>query len=179
MSNVFFISDTHFGHENIIKPCHRPFANADEMDEALIKSWNDTVKPGDRVYHLGDFSFHRPEKTNWIISRLSGQKFLIKGNHDWSIEKWAEGFIWIRDLEMIRVGEQKIVLSHYAMRVWNCSHYGAWNLHGHSHGTLPRLPGYKQADMGVDCWGYRPVPFEEIRVQMDKIKFKPVDAHGR
>lgn len=178
MSNVFFISDTHFGHTNVIKYSNRPFASVEEMDEALIANWNAVVKPGDRIYHLGDFTFHRPEKAQHILSRLSGQKYLIRGNHDWSIQKWAKGFLWMRDMEMLKVGTQKIFLSHYAMRVWDCSHHGAWNLHGHSHGTLPRLPGYKQADMGVDCWGYRPVPFEEIQAEMAQIRFLPVDHHG-
>ena len=79
---VFFISDTHFGHGNVIKYSKRPFSCADEMDEAMIAAWNAVVKPGDRIYHLGDFSFHRPEKGQKILSRLSGQKFLLAGNHD-------------------------------------------------------------------------------------------------
>ncbi len=175
---VFFISDTHFGHGNVIKYSRRPFSDVKEMDEAIIDTWNNVVKPGDRVYHLGDFSFHRPEKSQRILDRLAGQKFLIRGNHDWSIDKWAKGFIWMKDLEVIKIDGQKVFLSHYAMRTWESSHHGAWNLHGHSHGSLPRLPGYKQADMGVDCWGFRPVPFEEIKAQMDAIEFSPVDHHG-
>lgn len=175
---VFFISDTHFGHANVIKYSGRPFASVEEMDEAMISNWNAVVKRGDRVYHLGDFSFYKPAETEKILKRLEGDKYLVIGNHDTNPKQFDRYFYWVKDTFTLKVDGQKIFLSHYAHRVWESSHHGAWNLHGHSHGTLPRLPGYKQADMGVDCWGYRPVPFEEIKAQMDAIEFIPVDHHG-
>jgi calcineurin-like phosphoesterase family protein len=176
---VYFISDTHFGHANVIKYSKRPFADVEEMNEALIANWNAVVKRGDRVYHLGDFSFVGPEVTKAILSRLTGEIHLIRGNHDYHMPAHVENlFASVRDLHMVKIDGQKVFLSHYAMRTWESSHHGSWNLHGHSHGTLPRLEGYKQADMGVDCWGYRPVPFEEIQAQMDAIEFLPVDHHG-
>lgn len=178
MSDVWFTSDTHYGHRNIILHSNRPFQFTEEMDRAMIDNWNEVVKPGDRVYHLGDFSFHKPDKTLKIFQELKGNKYLIKGNHDSDIEKVCKDFIWVKDTETIKVGEQLIFMSHYAHRVWNRSHYGCWNLHGHSHGSLPRLPGYKQLDVGVDCWGFRPVNFDELVPIMDQIKFTPVDHHG-
>ena len=78
----FYISDTHFGHQNIIRYDNRPFSTADEMDEVLIDRWNDVVSDEDTVYVLGDFSWHREEKTLEILDSLSGRKVLIKGNHD-------------------------------------------------------------------------------------------------
>jgi calcineurin-like phosphoesterase family protein len=149
------------------------------MDAAIIRNWNAVVRPGDRVYHLGDFAFCSHTDAAHIVSHLAGEIHLIRGNHDYKRPSWwEEYFASVSDVKMIKVEGQKIFLSHYAMRTWESSHHGAWNLHGHSHGTLPRLPGYKQADMGVDCWGFRPVPFEEIKAQMDAIEFRPVDHHG-
>ena len=101
MPNVFFISDTHFGHE---KTCStfknkdgtplRPFANAQEMDEEMVKRWNETVGPNDKVYHLGDVVINR--KSLAILDRLNGDKVLIKGNHD--IFKLSDYVKYFRDI---------------------------------------------------------------------------------
>jgi len=77
--NIFFTSDHHFGHTNIIKFCNRPFANVDEMNEELIRRWNEKIAPGDEVYHLGDFALITPEKLNEILDRLNGTIYLIAG----------------------------------------------------------------------------------------------------
>jgi len=86
-SNIWVISDTHFGHDNIIKYCERPFKDSAEMDEYILESWNSVVKPGDKVYHLGDVYFGqrmRKGEGAWgnFFSRLNGHKRLILGNHD-------------------------------------------------------------------------------------------------
>ena len=76
-SGVFFTSDTHFGHNGIIECTHRPFKNSDEMDEALIALWNQTVGPNDIVFHLGDFCWGGTQKWVEILKRLNGVKYLI------------------------------------------------------------------------------------------------------
>lgn len=78
---IFFTSDTHYGHANVIKYCNRPFRDIVEMREVLINSWNAAVGPADLVYHLGDFSFHEREVAT-VLPRLNGRKILILGNHD-------------------------------------------------------------------------------------------------
>jgi calcineurin-like phosphoesterase family protein len=88
--NTFFTADEHYLHENIIKFCNRPFANRDEMKEALIENHNQVVKDGDKVIHLGDFSY----RGNWhevqtILRRLNGNHEFIFGNHDSSLMKIA------------------------------------------------------------------------------------------
>ena len=83
---VFIISDTHFGHENIIKYCNRPFSSVEEMDEKMIKNWNETVSNNDVVLHLGDFGLGKKEYIASIVKRLNGKKILIMGNHD----NWSE-----------------------------------------------------------------------------------------
>lgn len=75
----FIIADTHFGHKNIIKYCNRPFKTIEEMDETLIKNWNEVVSKEDTVLHLGDVFLCGKEKAKQIMSRLNGKKILIKG----------------------------------------------------------------------------------------------------
>ena len=80
---IYFTADTHFSHTNIIKYCDRPFSSAEEMDEVLIKNWNDTVTKNDTVYVLGDFCFKSKGRWREILLRLKyKQIFFIKGNHD-------------------------------------------------------------------------------------------------
>lgn len=181
MSTVWFTSDTHYGHANVIQYSKRPFKDVEEMDEALIENWNEVVRPGDLVYHLGDFSFHRDfKKTSEISRRLLGQKYLIFGNHDKKLRKVKEflsSFIAAKDLDSIKVGDQRIVLCHYAMLTWNQSHRGAWQLHGHSHGSLPESDTALRIDVGVDPRSYRPISFEEIREIMSRKVHVPVDHH--
>jgi len=179
---VWFVSDTHFGHKNILEYSHRPFDTIEVHDEALIERWNDRVRPGDLVYHLGDFALCDEAGAIAIAKRLSGQKYLIFGNHDKRLRKskpFLSQWIWARDLEGIVVSEQRIVLCHFAMLTWNQSHRGAWQLHGHSHGSLHDDPRALRLDAGVDCWNYGPVSFEEIRDRMATKTFEPIDHHKR
>ena len=85
---VFVIADTHFGHANIIQYCNRPFNSVEEMDEAIIKNWNETVSNKDTIIHLGDFGLGNKEYIRGIIERLNGKKILVLGNHD----NWKESF---------------------------------------------------------------------------------------
>jgi calcineurin-like phosphoesterase family protein len=177
--NVWFSSDTHFGHANIIRLADRPYADLAEMDEALIANWNSRVGRDDRVYFLGDLSFHRPEITRGIVRRLNGEIHLVVGNHDErTVRKIPDAFASVNQMLTVKLWEQRIVLCHYAMRVWNRSHYGAWQLYGHSHGTLPDDPYSLSMDVGVDPNGYRPVSFDEVRIFMSTKQYRPIDHHG-
>jgi calcineurin-like phosphoesterase family protein len=178
---VWFTSDHHFGHAKILEYSNRPFSNIDEMNSTLIKNWNASVKPSESVYFLGDFALCKEDLAIEIIKQLNGNKYWIFGNHDRYLKKSKRfcGYWSLeRDMMEIDINGQKIVLCHYALRTWHSQHRGAWNIHGHSHGSLPRLPGYKQIDVGVDCWDMKPVSFDTLKEEMDKISFKPVDHHG-
>jgi calcineurin-like phosphoesterase family protein len=163
MSNVFFTSDTHYGHKNIIEYSNRPFTDVEDMNESLIENWNSVVKPGDRVYHLGDFSWCDPKP---IFDRLNGQKYLILGNHDDLKQHEKCGWTWIKNAFDLKHDGETIILYHYGQRVWNKMHYNSWMLYGHSHGKLP--PYGKSFDVGVDCWNYFPISFEQVRETMSK-----------
>lgn len=163
--NTFFIADTHFNHTNIIKHTGRPFQSVEHMNEVLIERWNQVVRPKDLVYHLGDFGWGNVVP---VLKRLHGKKILIIGNHDKPSLRPAVRPFFERQEKLlnIKIDKQHIVLCHYAMRVWDGSHHGAWHLYGHSHGTLPSVG--KSMDVGVDvvgsCW--EPFSFEEIKTRM-------------
>ena len=168
MTDIWFTSDTHFGHRNIIDFCKRPFSSVEEMDEALIERWNARVKPNDTVWHLGDFGFYKTyDELNAVFSRLNGNKYLIMGNHDYGNTKrlfWEK----VSTLEELMFGKLPIVLFHYPMISWHRSWYGSVHLYGHVHGALR---GDNQSlDVGVDSWEYQPINFEEIK---DRLKTLP------
>lgn len=154
---IFFTADTHFGHEKLVLKGHRQsFAT----DEDLIRRWNETVGPTDTVYHLGDFTLHGADIAQDYLNRLNGNLHLICGNHDRNSVKKLARWDSVRDYAEIVIAGQRLVLCHYAMRVWNRCHHGAWMLHGHSHGNLP---GSSQScDVGVDAWGFHPVNIYQI-----------------
>lgn len=158
---IFFTADTHFWHKRILEICRPMFSTIEEMNETIIARWNARVKPGDIIYHLGDFGWHDSES---IIRRLNGQKFLIEGSHDSEGKRLKKYFCQITPMKIIKVDEQPIVLSHCSMRVWELSHYGGWHIFGHSHGCLP--PFGKSFDVGVDAHDFRPWSFDEIREKM-------------
>lgn len=158
---VFFTSDTHFNHKNIIEYCNRPFTSTEEMNETLISNWNSKVSKSDKIYHLGDFSFGRDntkESAQAIFDRLNGDKHFILGNHDHIVPK---GWSSVQNYKEIKVEGYDITLMHYAMRTWNHSHTGSWHLFGHTHGKLVDN-GSLSFDVGVDCFKYYPVSFLEV-----------------
>ena len=146
----------------------------------MIQTWNNTVTPKDTVYVLGDFSFHKVEKTNYILNRLNGNKMLIKGNHDSSKRmKKIHGWEWVKDYYELRHEGELVVLSHYPFEVWRESHHGSWHLHGHSHGSLHQRG--KRMDVGVDPLGLDKllISFEEVEVRLKSSKEYLADYHRR
>ena len=168
----WFTSDEHYGHHNIIKYCNRPFSSVGEMDEILIQNHNKVVKKEDIVLHGGDFTLKRRDEAFKYINELNGKHFFVRGSHDY----------WMKNLEFHELWEKKIngqyvVVCHYAMRVWPRSHYGSWQLYGHSHGKLE--PIEKQHDIGVDNNKFFPVSFEEIVEIMKTKDDNPNIGHRR
>lgn len=163
---IYFTSDTHYGHDNIIKYSNRPFSNIQEMNEKMIDNWNLIIKNNDDVYHIGDFAFGNGLKNpEQYFNRLNGRKHLIKGNHDYGCKTLNLPWDSINDYLEIVYKNQKIVLMHYSMRVWHHSYKDTWNLYGHSHGTL--IEEDKLAfDVGVDVWDFKPVSFTQVKNKM-------------
>lgn len=174
---IYFTSDPHFNHANIIKYCKRPFSTVKEMDKALIINWNNTVNPGDTVYVLGDFAFYKTdddfEYVRAIFNKLNGLKILIEGNHDkrptLKSLHWQELY---RGYYKLKYNKQHIILSHYRFAEWDGCHRGSIHLHGHEHNFQPSKTPYKIFDVGVDACNFVPVSIETILSWANKRKDK-------
>ncbi len=189
MRKVLFTSDLHFGHENVLRFDNRPFSSVEEMDEELIRRWNNKVNPGDLVYVLGDMIWKtRNDDAPNLIKSLNGQIILIKGNHDRFLHnnKVKAALAGIKDYDDICVtlenGEtRRCILSHYFIPMYNGHRYGAIHLHGHSHFTeeadmelmiarqLNELGNRTQIyNVGCMYWNYEPVTLDEILAKGEK-----------
>jgi calcineurin-like phosphoesterase family protein len=198
--NIWFTSDSHFGHTNIAGPKistwssgYRDFNSVHEMNMALVDGINKYVKEDDILYHLGDWSFGGVQNIfqfrNYIICK---NIHLILGNHDQHIIdkeiKYhdtsfnpVELFSSVQDVLTLDIGKTKIFLSHYSHRVWLGSHKGVIHLYGHSHGSIPDYG--KSMDVGVDVafkkFGeYRPFNIGDITNIMSKRTIEKIDHHG-
>ena len=162
---VWFTADTHFGHGGALGLFKRPFTSVAEMDEAMIERWNERVRPGDDVWHLGDFAVLTKKAASegraaQLLDRLNGTKRLIVGNNDPDGVRALLGWAEVTDYAETVVAETPLVLCHYAFRSWKNQHRGWWNVHGHSHGALKPLT--RQRDAGVDVWGFAPITLRQI-----------------
>jgi calcineurin-like phosphoesterase family protein len=194
--NIFFISDLHVAHANVIRFDGRPFKDTDEMHAEMIKRWNSVVGDDDIVYFLGDLSFGGSSITKWFAYSLKGKIYAIAGNHDRpsnlrTLGRFEEVYdygteIGVKDESSLESrgsqGYQKIVMSHYPILSWNKAHYGAWHLHGHCHGGLLKgMPDYykrKVMDVGCNMIDYTPISYGQVKAIMDKRVISKVDQHG-
>ena len=131
------------------------------MNTAMIARWNETVRPEDEVWHLGDFAIRTPaERAAALLRSLNGRKYLVIGNNDppdiAGLPEWSSA----KHYAEIEVDGHRLVLCHFAFRTWNGMKKGALNLHGHSHGRLKPL--LRQVDVGVDVRDFRPVRVVEL-----------------
>ena len=166
----FYIADTHFGHENIIRLSNRPFKNIDEMDKTIIDNWNSKVKESDNVYILGDFVFKNKMSFEYYLKQLKGKKHLIIGNHDLKLlnnNGFKKYFESINDVLTVRDGNQAIVLCHYPMIEWNGYYRGWKHFYGHIHNNKNEayevMKDKENAfNVGADILNFYPCTLEEI-----------------
>jgi len=179
MPATFFISDTHFGHEKtctVFKRADgsplRPFSCAEEMDEFMVKAWNERVRPNDKVYHLGDVVINR--KFLHVLGRLNGDKVLIRGNHDiFKLEDYSQYF---RDIRAFDV-KNGMIFSHVPIHPESLGRFGT-NIHGHLHANrVMKIVGVNRKsgeleygneidpryfNVSVECIDFAPISLEEV-----------------
>jgi calcineurin-like phosphoesterase family protein len=182
---TFFTSDLHFGHQNIIEYCRRPFASVQEMNAGLVELWNAVVGPEDEVWVLGDVCLGNIEDSLRYVGKLQGTKHLIAGNHDrvfregrrdeWEGRYKDAGFVSITYGHRLLSTEQPILLSHFPYEGDSRMEdrftdqrppdAGLPLLHGHVHGRW-RKKG-RIIDVGVDAWGGQPVDLPTLLDLLD------------
>lgn len=186
---IYFISDLHFGHKNIINLSGESFSSIEERDETIIKNWNETVTNKDTVYVLGDISWRSQEETETIFEKLKGTIYIIQGNHDspkMLSELKNKGLIKdFMSYYEINENKKKYVLFHYPIEEWNKFFNNSALIHGHIHsknfrssfpaarvsclrnsdGTIKKVltRNCNKFDVGVEAVGYRPVSFDKIK----------------
>lgn len=167
---IFFTSDPHFGHANIIRHCDRPFSSVEEMNEIMIRNWNERVSNADTVYILGDLMFRIKEPPEEILCRLAGKKHLIVGNHDRSWMKKCDPsafFESVSPMLFINDGVRRMTLCHYPMMSWPDS-TTTYMIFGHIHNNTnadywPLIEmNPLMMNAGVDINGFKPVTFDEM-----------------
>jgi calcineurin-like phosphoesterase family protein len=181
---IWFTSDHHFYHTNVIRYCSRPFSSVEEMNEVMVERWNEVVRPEDTVYHLGDFSLaHRAVTV--FVPKLNGTKHLIAGNHDHCHPAHHKnkgtkrermealyleaGFASIALAAALEIGGNHVLLHHMPYQgdhdkerytKYRPKDEGAWLLHGHVHEKWKQRG--RMINVGVDVWDFRPVSIVEI-----------------
>ena len=166
MPSVFLVSDTHFGHKGV---CHftrndgvtklRPWDTPEEMDEAMVKAWNERVKPTDKVYHLGDVVINR--RALPTLARLNGDKILIRGNHD--IFRDDEYRQYFRELRAYHVVEG-MIFSHIPLHTESLGRFGV-NVHGHTHANrvmIDNIIDTRYHCVCVEQTDFAPILFEDV-----------------
>lgn len=177
--HIFFTSDTHFYHSNVIRFNDRPFRDAEEMNETLIRNWNNVVTPDDIVFHLGDFCYGGKEAWENILDQLNGHIYLVVGNHDHKRIRQGLGdrFEYIAMQMRVKVNKQLIYLNHYPYLCFDGGFKNIWQLFGHVHSRINNTNGDAsrlqylyptQYDVGVDNNNYTPVSFEQVRAIIQK-----------
>jgi len=180
---IWVTADTHFGHGNIIKHCDRPFGSVDEMDLEMMSRWNERVKPGDQIWHLGDVLWSRKQDLGPLFSRLNGDKALLLGNHDQAKAFRAWGGVWAVGPYLMTYKGRSIWMDHYPpSRATSTPLEGSVVLAGHQHNSLPwqarfghrgnQFDARKMTfspwftspwiDVGVDAWDYAPVKLDDL-----------------
>ena len=174
---LYFTSDTHFHHANILRFCNRPFSSIEEHDEELIRRWNEKVPENGIVFHLGDFAFASSQYINHIIDRLNGKIFLIIGNHDWRnvVKQHSTRFELMTQQLNLKIANQHIILNHYPFLCYSGVYHKnpSWQLYGHVHSGPLSTQGLDnsrltmcystQYDVGVDNNNFTPISFYELK----------------
>jgi len=184
--NVFFISDFHIGHRNVIRFDDRPFLTEDGqpdlemMHTTIVENWNRVVKKSDVVFYLGDLCFGRVGQALSIVKSLNGTIHFIMGNHDRfkDIQSYNR-FNTINDYVDLTIKSDvdatyHFTLMHYPIYSWNRASHGSFHVHGHTHQNLHHgesgeyYVGRRAFDAGCNGIDYTPISYKDVIEMLDK-----------
>jgi len=187
--DVFFTTDFHLFHNNVIRFDNRPFKDVHEMHVAIEERWNEVVGPKDVVIYLGDLSFARREDKQYVenmLDRLNGTMHFVLGNHDKYDEiKKMSRFVSVQDYLEVRINhfdnsdsrvETLFCCMHYPIYSWNKAHHGSYHIHGHCHGNLHHgedasfYNNRRVIDVGCMLHDYRPISYKEVMEKLSHVQ---------
>ena len=192
LKNVYFTTDFHLFHHNVLKFDKRPFKDVHHMHQVIEERWNETVTPDDIVIYLGDVSFARREDKDYVnnmLKRLNGHIHFVLGNHDKYEEvKKLPNLESIQDYLEVRIthmeGDKKVetlfCCMHYPIYSWNKKHHGSYMVHGHSHMGLSNSEHHNQnriIDVGCMGYDYYPISYIDIIKKLKKIDYLLSNNH--
>jgi calcineurin-like phosphoesterase family protein len=175
--DYWFSSDWHLSHKRMMEILRPEFKTIDEMNTTILDNMFKVTKPGDQMYFAGDLVFTDNNILEQLLKLIKKHRIhfhWITGNHDKKtprhVKDRVDSFVSVKD---IKINKQKITICHFPMISWNCSHYGAWQLFGHhhrkNHGGPTPIVG-KQLNINCEFHDFKPWNFEEIKVEIDKLK---------
>ena len=171
---IYYTSDPHFFHENMIRLCNRPFQTVEEMNQVILERWNLTVGKNDIIYILGDFAmrYENPQDVYNLLTRLHGKKVLITGNHDKLRKdiKFCKYFDYVKNYDEIVDNNRRVILFHYPMEDWNGRWRGSYHLYGHIHNSDKCVYRHIENRFNVcsDVHNFTPVTLDQLIEQERK-----------
>ncbi len=167
----YFTADEHYGHDEIIIHCNRPYENTQRMVRDIIKRHNEVVKDGDTVYHIGDFSMAGPDRVTYVehlVKRLNGLHVLILGNHDRvaPFNYVDVGFRSVHTALELTIDGHYVVLAHDPS-IWNVLPNDRIFLCGHVHNLFRSMPEKRVINVGVDVWNFTPITFAQVLNELE------------
>ena len=177
---IYYTSDLHFGHYNVLRFDNRPFSTIEEMDNKLIELWNKRVTNEDTVYIVGDLCYRNKNGADWYLKQLNGHKILITGNHDSYTLKNQEAMKYIdKTYQILSISDKdrRVVMCHYPMTEWEGFYRNAYHVYGHIHNNKNMaFEIMKQFDRALNAGcminNYMPVTLDELIVNNNKFKRK-------
>ena len=166
---IYYISDLHLNHANIINMSNRPFNSIEEMNKTLINNWNKRISKNDIVYFLGDFAYRcNQQQATELLKQLHGEKYFIKGNHDketWLNKIKEENLIkdWYNYKEINDAGRM-VILCHYPLHSWNGLYHGSYHLYGHVHEKTVENEDWQKHrfNVCVENTNYYPITLDDL-----------------
>lgn len=183
---VYYTSDLHIGHKAALRFDKRPFADIREMEQEIIRHWNEKVTADDDAYILGDVFYRYQGKPVDFLHQLNGRLHLITGNHDYGLLKDEEAlacFVSVDKLKMIIDNDRRVVLCHYPMIVWNMKHFGSYHVYGHVHGNIGEevlfmMKQERAYNAGCMINSYVPCTLEELEQNNRKFRNDFINKEG-
>lgn len=162
---VFVTANMQLGRPNAIKKYKRPYANVDEMNDAMIQLWNSQVSTSDIVYHLGNFAWD-PKTAQDALTKMKGRIFLMPAEIDDALMVLAQKGLLPEHCSLMNrilpIDSHKCNMSYWPMLDWPNKNKGYWSIIGHPDKKYKSNPATKVINVSTDLWGHKPQNLQRV-----------------